>query len=194
MGDIYLAQDVAADRLLSDDPLALLVGMLLDQQVPMERAFVAPYRLAQRLDVQRLDAAQLAGYDPDALIEVFATPPALHRFPRAMAGRVQELCRQVEESYGGDAAAVWTGAESGKDLLARLRALPGFGAGKAQIFLALLGKQRGVQPDGWRKAAGVYGEEGSYRSVADITDDDSLARVREYKKQAKLAAKQAGTT
>lgn len=158
----------------------------------MERAFVAPYRLAQRLGVKRLDAGEVAGHDPDGLVEIFATAPALHRFPRAMAGRVQELCRQVQESYGGDAAAVWTGADSGKELLNRLRALPGFGAAKAQIFLALLGKQRGVQPDGWRQAAGAYGEEDSHRSVADITDDDSLARVREYKKQAKLAAKQAG--
>lgn len=194
MGTLYLAQDTTADQFLADDPLALLVGMLLDQQVPMERAFVAPYRLAQRLGVERLDAGQLADHDPDALMEIFATPPALHRFPRAMAGRVQELCRLVAETYGGDATGVWTGAATGKELLGRLRGLPGFGVGKAQIFLALLGKQRGVQPDGWREAAGAYGAPDSYRSVADITDADSLAQVREYKKQAKLAAKQAGGT
>ena len=192
MPSLYLAQDPDADRLLAADPLALLIGMLLDQQVPMEWAFVGPYRLAQRLGVDRLDATVIAGYDPEALEEIFATPPALHRFPASMARRAQALCVAVRDEYGGDAAAIWREATSGADLVRRLGRLPGFGKQKAQIFTALLGKRLGVRPEGWREAAGPYGEEGVYRSVADITDDTSLARVREYKKQMKAAAK-AGT-
>lgn len=191
MAKLYLATEEPADALLSTDPLALLIGMLLDQQVPMERAFVAPYRLAERLGAVRLDAATLAEYDPDALSEIFATPPALHRFPGAMAARTQKLCRQILDDYNGDAAAVWTGAEDGSDLVKRIGKLPGFGKQKAQIFAALLGKQLGVRPAGWRAAAGSYAEGGVFRSVADITDDDSLAKVREHKKQAKAAAKAA---
>lgn len=189
MPRLYLSTEEPADELLGSDPLALLTGMLLDQQVPMERAFVAPYRLAERLGMRRLDAAAIAQHDPQALSEVFATPPALHRFPGAMAARVQQLCQVVLDEYDGDASAVWAGAESGRDLIKRLGKLPGFGKQKAQIFTALLGKQLGVQPEGWREAAGPYGEDGVFRSVADITDDASLARVREYKKQAKAAAK-----
>jgi len=192
MPSLYLAQDPDADRLLAADPLALLIGMLLDQQVPMEWAFVGPYRLAQRLGVDRLDAAAIAEYDPEALERIFATPPALHRFPASMARRTQALARAVRDEYGGDAAAIWRDATSGVDLVRRLGKLPGFGKQKAQIFAALLGKRFGVQPEGWREAAGPYGEEGVYRSVADITDDASLAKVREYKKQMKAAAK-AGT-
>lgn len=191
MAKLYLATEEPADALLSTDPLALLIGMLLDQQVPMERAFVAPYRLAERLGADRLDAATLAEYDPDALSEIFATPPALHRFPGAMAARTQKLCRQILDDYNGDAAAVWTGAEDGSDLVKRIGKLPGFGKQKAQIFAALLGKQLGVRPAGWRAAGGSYAEDGVFRSVADITDDDSLAKVREHKKQAKAAAKAA---
>jgi uncharacterized HhH-GPD family protein len=191
MAKLYLATEEPADALLSTDPLALLIGMLLDQQVPMERAFVAPYRLAERLGADRLDAATIADYDPDALSEIFATPPALHRFPGAMAARTQKLCRQLLDDYNGDAAAVWTGAEDGSDLVKRIGKLPGFGKQKAQIFAALLGKQLGVRPAGWRTAAGSYAEDGVFRSVADITDDDSLAKVREHKKQAKAAAKAA---
>ncbi len=186
---LHLAQDPAADALLATDPLALLVGMLLDQQVPMERAFSAPHRLAERLGRDRLDAAEIAGYDPDALVELFSTPPALHRFPGAMAGRVQQLARILLEQYGGDAATVWRDAATGADLRVRLQALPGFGPQKAQIFLALLGKQLGVIPPGWREAAGEYGEEGVHRSVADITDERTLGLVREYKQQRKAAAK-----
>jgi uncharacterized HhH-GPD family protein len=191
MPKLYLATERPADELLATDPLALLIGMLLDQQVPMERAFVAPYRLAERLGTDRLHAAPLAGHDPDALVELFATPPALHRFPGAMANRTQQLCRQIVDDYDGDAAAVWTGATDGTDLVRRIGRLPGFGKQKARIFTALLGKQFGVRPSGWREAAGEYAEEGVFRSVADITDDVSLAKVREHKKQVKAAAKAA---
>jgi uncharacterized HhH-GPD family protein len=191
MPKLYLATERPADELLATDPLALLIGMLLDQQVPMERAFVAPYRLAERLGTDRLHAAPLAGHDPDALVELFATPPALHRFPGAMANRTQQLCRQIVDDYDGDAAAVWTGATDGTDLVRRIGRLPGFGKQKAQIFTAVLGKQFGVRPSGWREAAGEYAEEGVFRSVADITDDVSLAKVREHKKQVKAAAKAA---
>ena len=188
---LHLAQDAAADDLLSKDPLALLVGMLLDQQVPLEWAFTAPLRLAQRLPGGALDAAEIAAFDPDAFAKLMAGPPALHRYPAAMAGRVQALCRQLVEHWDGSAASLWTTAGDGAELLRRVRALPGFGEQKARIFVALLGKQLGVRPDGWRAAAGPYGEDGSFRSVADITDADSLDRVRAFKQAAKQAAKQA---
>jgi uncharacterized HhH-GPD family protein len=186
---LRLAQDDDADRMLSRDPLALLIGMLLDQQFPMERAFTSPWLLAQRLDRERLDAAELAGWDPDAFAKVMAGPPALHRYPGAMAGRVQALCAHVVAEYGGDASALWRTAASGAELLKRVRSLPGFGEQKSKIFVALLGKQLGVRPEGWREAAGPYGLEGSHRSVADVTDPDSLARVRAFKQEAKRAAK-----
>lgn len=190
MPTLYLSTEPEADALLARDPLALLMGMMLDQRVPMEWAFVAPYRLAQRLGATTLDAATIAGYGPTALAEIFATPPSLHRFPAAMAGRTQQLCRVLVDEYGGDAAAVWRDASSGAELQRRLRALPGFGKQKSQIFAALLGKQLGVRPEGWREAAGSYGEDGVHRSAADVTDDTSLAQVRDYKKQQKAAAKQ----
>jgi uncharacterized HhH-GPD family protein len=177
-----------ANELLSRSPLALLVAMLLDQQVPLEKAFSSPYELAQRLGHEPT-AAELADYDPDALVAVFSERPALHRFPRAMAGRVQELGRVIVDRYDGDASQVWATAATGAELAARLSELPGFGAYKAQITIALLGKQLGVRPDGWREAAGWFGEEGSHYSVADITDGASLAAVREHKKQLKAAAK-----
>jgi uncharacterized HhH-GPD family protein len=186
---LRLAQDDDADRMLSRDPLALLIGMLLDQQFPMERAFTSPWLLAQRLDRERLDAAELAGWDPDAFAKVMAGPPALHRYPGAMAGRVQALCAYVVAEYGGDASALWRTTASGAELLKRVRSLPGFGEQKSKIFVALLGKQLGVRPEGWREAAGAYGLEGSHRSVADVTDPDSLARVRAFKQEAKRAAK-----
>jgi uncharacterized HhH-GPD family protein len=189
MPTLRLAQDPDADELLARDPLALLVGMLLDQQVPLEWAFTAPHRLAARLGRRSLDAAEIAALDPDAFVKLMAGPPALHRYPAAMAGRVQALCREVADRYGGDAAALWRTAESGKKLLARLRTLPGFGEQKARIFVALLGKQLGVCPPGWREAAGPYGEEGSRRSAADVTDAESLAEVRAFKKAAKQAAR-----
>jgi len=178
----------AANDLLNRDSLALLIGMVLDQQDKLEKAFGAPYVLAQRLGHEPT-AQELADFDPDALIAIFATPPALHRFPKAMAARVQAVCRLLVDEYDGDAAKLWQGVATGAELLKRIAALPGFGKQKSQIFTALLGKQYGVQPDGWREAAGAYGEVGSHRSVADIVDADSLAKVREYKKEMKAAAK-----
>lgn len=193
-GTICLTQDAAADELLSRDPLALLIGMVLDQQVPMERAFAAPELLRQRLGCpagEPLSAAEIAEHDPAALAATFAQPPALHRFPASMAARVQSVCRVLEQRYGGDAAALWHTAGSGAELLARLRELPGFGPVKAQIFLALLGKQAGVRPAGWREVAGELGVEGSLVSVADVTDAASLAAVRAHKQASKAQAKAA---
>jgi uncharacterized HhH-GPD family protein len=189
---LQLAQEAEADALLDRDPFALLVGMLLDQQFPMERAFAAPAGLARRLGVDRLDPATIATYDPEAFAALFVGPPALHRYPGAMAARVQALAALVVERYDGDAAALWRDVPDGSTLLRRLTALPGFGTQKAQIFTALLGKQRGVTPPGWRQAAGAYGEEGSTRSVADVVDGASLVRVREYKQAAKALKKAAG--
>lgn len=186
---LQIAQDPAADEFLVRDPLALLIGMVLDQQFPMERAFGSPYLLATRLGIDRLDARDLAEMDPEDLAKVFTGPPALHRFPGSMAGRVQAVCRLIVAEYGGDAAALWNEADTGAELLRRLEALPGFGKQKARIFLALLGKQLGVQPEGWQEAAGPYGEPGSFRSVADVTGPESLATVREFKRAAKAAAK-----
>ena len=185
---LYLSGDAAADDLLSTDPLALLIGMVLDQQVPLEKAFKSPFDLKERLG-GALEAAALASMDPDPLAAVFAERPALHRFPRSMAGRVQELCTLIVDSYDGDAAAVWTSAADGKELLANVRALPGFGEQKARIFVALLGKQLGVRPTGWEKASGPFGEAGSFRSVADIDSPETLAKVRQYKQKMKARAK-----
>ncbi|MEU6076438.1 HhH-GPD-type base excision DNA repair protein [Micromonospora sp. NPDC047074] len=177
-----------ANELINRDPLALLIGMVLDQQVPMEKAFSSPYVLAQRLG-HAPDARELAGYDPEALVALFAQPPALHRFPKAMAARVQEVCRSLVDRYDGDAARLWSDAADGRELLSRIADLPGFGKQKAQIFLALLGKRFGVTPAGWREAAGGYGDPDAHRSVADVIDAESLRRVREYKQQMKAAAK-----
>ena len=190
---LQLAQDPDADALLDRDPFALLVGMLLDQQFPMERAFAAPAGLAARLHVDRLDPAAIAAHDPESLAALFTGPPALHRYPAAMAGRVQALAALVVERYGGDAAGLWRDVPDGATLLRRITALPGFGTQKAQIFVALLGKQRGVAPPGWREAAGAYGEDGATRSVADVVDGESLARVRAFKQAAKAEKKQART-
>jgi uncharacterized HhH-GPD family protein len=180
--------DDAANELLSTDALALLVGMTLDQQDKLEKAFSSPYVLAQRLG-HVPTVPELAGFDADELVRIFAGPPALHRFPKAMAGRVQEVCRALLERFDGDAANLWKDAETGAELVKRVASLPGFGKQKSQIFTALLGKQFGVRPPGWREAAGAYGEEGSYRSVADIVDQDSLEKVRAYKKEMKAATK-----
>jgi uncharacterized HhH-GPD family protein len=185
---MYLATDPAADELLDRDPLALLIGMMLDQQVPMEKAFRGPYDVRERLG-HDLDAGAIAAMDPERLTEIFSRRPAIHRFPGAMAKRAQALCALVAEKYNGDAEAIWREASDGKDALKRLSELPGFGKQKAQIFLALLGKQRGVKAKGWREAAGPYGESGSFKSVADIVDDASLSKVRDFKKQMKAAAK-----
>jgi len=179
----------AADALLDRDPFALLAGMLLDQQFPMERAFAGPQKIAERLGVDHLDPGFVAAQDPDAFAAMCATPPAVHRYPGSMAARLQALAGIILERYDGDTAALWTTAADGADLLARLRSLPGFGDAKARIFVALLGKQRGVQPPGWREAAGAYAEDGSHRSVADVVDADSLAKVRAFKQEQKRAAK-----
>ena len=188
MTQLCLAQDPEADALLSSDPLALLIGMVLDQQIPLEWAFKGPLHMTQRLG-RDLDAADIAARDPEELGKVFATPPAIHRFPGSMAGRVQELCRVVVADYDGRAENVWQGAKTGAELLKRLEGLPGFGKQKAKIFLALLGKQLGVRPTGWREAAGDFGEAKSFKSVADIKDAKSLEKVRAFKKQMKAEAK-----
>jgi uncharacterized HhH-GPD family protein len=185
---LYLSGDEAADQLLSTDPLALLVGMVLDQQIPMERAFWAPAELARRLGAP-LNAAEIAAADPEEFAELFKTRPALHRFPGAMAGRVQAVCAIVADEYGGKANALWGKLPDGNTLIERLTSLPGFGAQKARIFAALLGKQLGVQPEGWRAATSPFGEAGSYISVADITGPESLAKVRAHKQEMKAAAK-----
>jgi uncharacterized HhH-GPD family protein len=186
---ISMPVDAEANALLTRSPLALLIAMLLDQQVPLERAFSAPADLVRRLGHEPT-AEELAAYDPSALAAVFRERPALHRYPKAMAARTQALCQLIVSSYGGDAAAVWTTADSGAELLSRVASLPGFGEQKAQIFVAFLGKQLGVRPPGWRAAAGRYGEDGSHLSVADISDDESLARVRSYKQALKAEAKE----
>ena len=191
MPTLTIAQDAAADELLSRDPLALLIGMLLDQQFPMERAFGAPRLLADRLGVDSLSADQLAAHDPEDLVRVFQGPPALHRYPGSMAARTQELCRLLVERYDGRADGLWADAPAGATLLKRVGELPGFGAQKSKIFLALLGKRYGVTPPGWREAAGDYGLEGSRRSVADITGPESLTEVRAFKQAQKQAAKAA---
>lgn len=186
MTTLCLSQDPDADALLSRDPLALLLGMLLDQQIPMEKAFKGPQVLRERLG-HDLDAAELAER-PD-LAELFSKVPAIHRFPGSMAGRVQELCRYLVEHHDGRAEHVWEGVATGSELLGRLKALPGFGDQKARIFLALLGKQLGVRPEGWREAAGLYGEDGALRSVADVTSPQTLKEVRAYKQAVKAEAK-----
>ena len=185
---IWMPVEPEANELLTRSPLALLIGMLLDQQVPLERAFSAPLDLVRRLGHEPT-VAELAEFDPDALALIFSERPALHRYPKAMAERVQDLARLIMEQYGGEPAQVWESAGSGAELLKQVAALPGFGAQKAQIFVALLGKQLGVQPPGWREAAGAFGAEGSRYSVADITDETSLGQVRAHKQAMKAAAK-----
>jgi uncharacterized HhH-GPD family protein len=190
---LHLSGDAEADAIVSRDPLALLIGMVLDQQIPIEKAFSSPAVLARRLGGDGpLDAASIAAMEPDELAAVFKERPALHRFPGSMAGRVQEVCRAVAEEYANRADAIWKGVRSGDELVGRLRALPGFGAQKAKIFAALLGKQLGVRPEGWREASSPYGDPGTYLSVADIDGPESLARVRATKKAAKARAR-AGT-
>jgi uncharacterized HhH-GPD family protein len=182
---LHLAQDEAADALLATDPFALLVGMLLDQQFPMERAFAGPYVITQRLGIDRLHPAAVADADPEAFAAMMAGPPAVHRYHRNMAARVQALAAYVVRTYGGDAGAIWRDVADGTELFARLRALPGFGDQKARIFVALLGKQLGVRPPGWEQAAGEYATAGSRRSAADVVDEVTLQEVREYKRAMK---------
>jgi uncharacterized HhH-GPD family protein len=187
---LHITGDPEADRVISRDPLALLIGMVLDQQVTIEKAFSSPADLLDRLGGDGpLDAAAIAAMEPDELAAVFRERPALHRYPGSMAGRVQAVCRAVADDYGNKADAIWKGVRSGEELLGRLRALPGFGEQKAKIFAALLGKQLGVCPEGWREVTTPYGDAGSSLSVADITDPESLAKVRATKKAMKAKAK-----
>ena len=188
MAKLQLVQDPAADALLESNPFALLVGMLLDQQIPLEVAFAGPKKIADRMG--GVDAREIADYDPDKFAALCAERPAVHRFPGSMAKRIQALAQIVVDRYGGDGAGVWAAGEpDGAEVLQRLKELPGFGDQKARIFLALLGKQYGVTPKGWREAAGDYGKAGSHLSVADIVDAGSLEKVRSYKKKMKAAAK-----
>ena len=186
---LQIAQDPHADAVLNRDPFALLVGMLLDQQYPMEHAFRGPAKLLDRFGT--LDPATIAAAEPESFADLCSTPPAIHRYGRSMAGRVQELARHVLEVHDGDASRVWTEARDGADLMKRLRALPGYGEQKAKIFTALLAKQLDVKPSGWTKVVGDYGKKG-YRSVADVVDAESLGKVRAFKKQKKAAAAAAG--
>ena len=185
---LHITGDPEADSFLSEDPLALIIGMLLDQQVTMEKAFSSPAELARRLGGP-LDAAAIAAMPLERLTELFKERPALHRYPGSMAGRVQELCRVIAEDYGGQADAIWRDVKSGEELVKRLNSLPGFGEHKARIFAALLGKQLGVRPDGWQAASTPFGDDGTYLSVADITDSQTLDKVRTTKKAMKAQAK-----
>ena len=183
-GTLYITGDPAADELLNTDGTALLVGMLLDQQVPMEWAFAGPATLRARLG--HLDAAQIAAMDEDAFVAVCCARPAVHRFPAVMGRRIHALCGQLVERFGGRGEQVWADVAGGDELYRRLRTLPGYGDEKARIFVAILGKRMGVQPDGWRDAAGPFGDDVP-RSVADITDAETLAKVRGWKQSAKAA-------
>ncbi|MFF8596645.1 HhH-GPD-type base excision DNA repair protein [Streptomyces sp. NPDC015220] len=188
---LHLAQDPEADALLGRSPLAALVGMLLDQQIPMEWAFKGPSTIVRRMGTEDLDAHEIVAFEPETFARLLSDKPAVHRYPGSMAKRIQQLCHYLVEHYDGDPEALWRDVDSGPELLRRLEDLPGFGRQKAQIFLALLGKQLGVRPEGWREAAGAYGEPESFRSVADITGPESLARVRAHKQETKAAAKAA---
>ena len=188
---IHITGDAHADQVLTDSPFALLVGMMLDQQFPMEHAFRGPAKVLDRFG--SIEPADIAAADPEEFAELCSTPPAIHRFPGSMAARLQELARIVVEQYDGDAARIWSEATDGKDLLRRVQALPGFGKQKSQIFVALLAKQLGVRPDGWEEAVGAYAEDG-YRSVADVVDAASLQKVRDYKKEMKAAAQRVPVT
>ena len=190
MTTLRLSGEPEADALLSKDPLALLIGMVLDQQVPLEWAFAGPAELRRRLG-RDLDARAIAAMDPADLAATFSAKPALHRYPGSMAARVHDLCRVLVDDYGGRAEAVWDNPASGRELLDRVRALPGFGEQKAKIFVALLGKQFGVRPPGWEEVSAPFGDPGTHRSVADIVDAESLDRVRAYKQDMKAAAKAA---
>jgi uncharacterized HhH-GPD family protein len=185
---LCLAQDPAADALLAQDDFALLTGMLLDQQVPMEKAFSGPWLIAQRLGLEVLDPQVVAAADPQEFEAIMTGPPAVHRYPRSMGSRVQALAAAVTSGYDGQAARIWAGIDDGAQLLRRLKDLPGFGPQKAKIFVALLAKQRGIRPDGWQAAAGDYALPG-YRSVADVVDGETLQKVRETKRAAKAAAR-----
>jgi uncharacterized HhH-GPD family protein len=176
-------EDDAANRLLASNPLALLIGMMLDQQFPMERAFASPHLLAQRIDGD-LDAATIAGLDEEALQAAFAGPPALHRFPSSMAQRCRDLCRHVLDEHGGDPRRIWSEATDGTDLRKRLEALPGFGTAKARIFIGVIGKRLGEGPPGWEDHAA------DWPSIADVDSFDKVFELREQKRAMKAAAKE----
>ncbi|UAL28305.1 Fe-S cluster assembly protein HesB [Nocardioides rotundus] len=182
----HIAQDADADRVLDEHPFALVAGMMLDQQFPMESAFAGPAKVLDRFG--SLEPEAIAAADPARFKELASTPPAIHRFPGSMAERMQQLAAHIVEEYDGDTTALWTGAADGRDLLKRIQAMPGFGKQKSQILVALLAKQLGVRPEGWEAAAAGYAEEG-YQSVADVVDEASLQKVRETKKQKKAAAR-----
>lgn len=185
---LHLTGDTEADMLLSEDPFALLTGMLLDQQIAMEVAFAGPKKIADRMG--GFDVSKIAEADLDEFVEMCVTKPAIHRYGGSMARRVHALAQYIVEAYDGRTEAIWTdGKPDGPEVLHRLKALPGYGDQKAKIFLALLGKQLGVQPAGWREAAGAYGDKDSLRSIADVTGPDTLAEVRATKKAMKAAAK-----
>jgi uncharacterized HhH-GPD family protein len=186
-GDLAVTGDAEADGLLNSDPLALLVGMLLDQQVPMEWAFRAPLTLRERLG-GTLDASAIASMPLEALEVVFKGPPALHRFPGSMAKRTQQLCQHLVDEHGGRAEALWTGVPSGPELYARLRALPGYGGEKAKIFMAVLAKRFGIRPEGWEDPARPFSD-ATHRSVADVDSPESLLEVRAFKKLMKAKGK-----
>lgn len=186
---LQIAQDARADQVLSESPFALLCGMLLDQQFPMERAFAGPAKVLERFG--SLDPAEIAAADPERFAALCAEPPAVHRFPGSMAARIQALAAHVEAEYGGRTERLWDDAADGRDLMRRLQALPGFGKQKAQIFVALLAKQLDVRPQGWESVVGDYALEG-HRSVADVVDGASLQKVRDFKKEKKAAAKAQG--
>jgi uncharacterized HhH-GPD family protein len=183
-GTLYITGDKAADGLLNENGTALLLGMLLDQQVPMEWAFTGPATLRQRLG--HLDARRIAATDVDAFVAVCADKPAIHRFPGSMGRRIHQLCTVLTDEYDAEAANVWRDVDSGAELYRRLRALPGYGEEKSRIFVAILAKTQGVRPDGWQQAAGKFGDDVP-RSVADIDGPESLAKVREWKKAQKAA-------
>jgi len=185
MAELRLTGDPDGDALLSTNGFALLIGMMLDQQIRMEIAFLGPHRLAQRLGIE-LTPAALVATSPDEVEAAFRAKPAIHRFPGAMAGRVRKLAEAIVDGYDGDAEAIWRDVTDARELHRRLAALPGFGDEKASIFMALLAKQLDVRPRGWKAASGEYGLKG-HRSIADVTDHDSLLLVRESKQAAKRA-------
>lgn len=185
-GTLKITGDDQADALLNSDGTALLIGMLLDQQVPMEWAFRGPATIAERIGT--LDAEVIASMSEDDFVAVCAAKPAIHRFPASMGRRVHALCTHLVEHYDGDAEALWDTAGSGQELAKRLKALPGFGAEKTKIFVALLAKRFGIAPDGWEKAAGSFADD-TPRSAADVESSETLVQVREWKRMQKAAGK-----
>ena len=182
---IQITGDAAADQILEASPFALVVGMMLDQQYPMEHAFRGPAKVLDRFGT--LDPAAIAAADPEEFATLCSTPPAIHRYGRSMAGRLQSLAELVVSKYDGDAGRLWTEAGSAQELYDRVLELPGFGKQKAQIFVTLLAKQLGVRPEGWEELVGDYALDG-YRSVADVVDPASLQKVRDFKKAKKAQA------